>query len=88
MMSDSESDSGIERVDSGAPLEFNTVPLTQDFQLRICGSQCGKNGTKLVFPLKAGKTLPYSTTTITKKGKGIILNDGHLYHLSRFSFWY
>ena len=73
-MSESDSDSGscLERVISGtAPKLFNLVPNTEDFKLKFFGSQCARSGTKLVFQLKEGKPLPYRTTTITKKGKGM-----------------
>ena len=73
-MSDSESDDGgIERVESvnSIPETFDVVPNTTEFKFKLFGSQCAKSGTNLVFPLKKGKELPYSTKTITKKGKGM-----------------
>ena len=75
-MGDSDSDSGseIERVSSEkrAPPTFDKNPFDQDFRFKLFGQHCSKSGTKFQFPLKEGKILPYSTITITKKGKGKI----------------
>ena len=72
-MSESDSDSDIERCSSlkSIPEVFDRVPANVDFKFSFFGSQCSKSGTKLIFPLKAGKELPYLTQTITKKGRGI-----------------
>jgi hypothetical protein len=80
-MSESDSDSEIERCSSvkSIPEVFEKVPANADFNFRFFGSQCSKSGTKLIFPLKVGKELPYLTHTITKKGKGnYLLTFEHL----------
>ena len=74
-MFDSDSDGGIERVESvsSMPEMFDVVPEKKDFQFKLFGYQCSKGGTNLVFPLKKGKELPYHTKTVTKKGRGEFL---------------
>ena len=76
-MSDSDSDGGIERVESvsSMPELFDVVPKLTEFQFKLFGYKCSKGGTNLVFPLKEGKKLPYKTKTITKKGTGEFLKN-------------
>ena len=86
-MSDSESE--IEKCSSirSAPECFDTVPETKEFKLKFFGNQCSKAGTKISFPLKEGKDLPYHTKTITKKGKGmfsIILRNIIIFLIFKF----
>ena len=71
-VSDSDSDSVIERVSSvkSTPESFDVVPADKDYQLRLFGSGFSSRGTKLVFHLSKNKELPYVTKTITKKGRG------------------
>ena len=74
MMSGSSSESEVELISSQktAPVEYDKVPHTQEIKMRLFGGQCSKkSGTKLCFKLLEGKDLPYHTTTITKKKKGI-----------------
>ena len=73
MMTDSE-ETDIERCSSikSAPECFDIVPETIDFKFKFFGNQCSKAGTKIVFPLKEGKELPYHTKTVTKKGTGML----------------
>ena len=72
-MSDTDSDSSeIERVCSltSAPKSYDYVPETTEFKFKFFGVGCSRSGTKLIFPLKKDKPLPYCTKTLTKKGKG------------------
>ena len=73
--SPSSSESDIEVVSSqkSVPVAYESVPETQEFKFRIFGTQCSKNGSKLSFHLKEGKSLPYLTITETKKGRGIVI---------------
>ena len=70
MISDSESESELERCSSvkSAPETFESVPETKEIPFKMFGSSCPRKGTNFMFTLKEGKTLPYWTTTITKKG--------------------
>ena len=74
-----DSDSEIERVSSekSTPEWFDAVPFSKDYQLKMFGGGCSKSGTKLIFPLKKDKSLPYTTSTTTKKGRGIYMNIIH-----------
>ena len=67
----SESESDIERVSSlkSEPESFDINPFDKDFHLKMYTSK-SKNPVKIIFPLKKGKTLPYTTITKTKKGRG------------------
>ena len=71
---DSDSSGGIERVCSVTslpPKSYDHVPETMEFQFKFFGVGCSRSGTKLIFPLKKDKPLPYLTKTLTKKGRGM-----------------
>ena len=72
-MTSSSSESEVELISSqkSAPVEYDKVPQTQEIQMKLYGGQCSRSGTKLRFKLLEGKDLPYHTTAITKKKKGI-----------------
>ena len=69
----SDSDSSPERcssVKSVQELSFDEVPETKCFKMKFFGPDCSKGGTKVLFSLKEGKSLPYTGKIITKKGQG------------------
>ena len=73
-MEASDSDSsevGLERCSSVKSIQevFDVVPDEKEYKFKIFTSGPSNKGTRLVFPLKKGKVLPYDTKTITKKGR-------------------
>ena len=71
-MTDSASGSEFEVVSSQKDKEsFDFVPSPKEYKFKCFGTECSKSGTRFLFHLKEGKSLPYETFTITKKGKGI-----------------
>lgn len=67
-MSDSSSDSEVECI-SSQPESHDVVPSSILYQLKFIGGG-SRSGKTLQYMLKEGKSLPYSTQSITKKGKG------------------
>ena len=75
MFDSDSSECELERVNSvsSTPESFDVVPSKLDFRIRVFGEGCSKKGTSFLYTLQEGKALPYSTRTVTKKGKGIII---------------